>query len=76
MGGRCKKTILQLPGDRLASISPWKAKQVERFKEYARKRAKKKGITLPKRKTRVINILDRVMSLESPQDEKVVQLKP
>lgn len=30
----------------------------------------------PKHKTKVINILDRVMSLESPQDEKVVLLRP
>ena len=47
MSGKCKKTILQLPGDRLAFVSTGKAKQVERFKEYGRKRAKKKGITLP-----------------------------
>ena len=30
----------------------------------------------PIHKTKVINILDRVMSLESPQDEKVVLLRP
>ncbi len=30
----------------------------------------------PRHKTRVINILDRVMSQNSPQAEKVVQLRP
>ena len=45
-------------------------------------RHKKMDMTLryahlsPKHKTKVINILDRVMSLESPHDEKVVLLRP
>jgi len=47
MGGKRKKVIVELPGDRLAFVSPGKAKQIESFKKYARRNAKKKGITLP-----------------------------
>lgn len=44
MGRKCKKTILQLPDGRLASVSPKKAKQYENFKKVMRKMAKKKEV--------------------------------